>query len=123
MGPQVTGAVALAVAALAVLVLWAQPARSWDAAAEHSRAFWSAWIVASVVIGLLPTIEGFGWGAAAWLAVCCGFGALQPAFVIDVVEVRRHLARIRERGQRARAEARIRLEGGAPRDSISWRAR
>lgn len=109
MGPRVTAIVAVGLVCLALLVVRAQPARSWDESAEHSRAFWLSWIVGSAAAGLLPLVDGLGWAAATWLALWCAFGALQPAFVADVLEVRRHLARMRLRGHRVRAEARERF--------------
>lgn len=100
---------ALGLVCLVLLVLRAQSARAWRDAAEHSRGFWLWWIVGSVAVGLLPLVDGLGWAAAAWLALWCAFGALQPALIADVLEVHRHLARLRARGRRLRAEAPARL--------------
>lgn len=109
MGPRVTAIVAIGLVCLALLVLRAQPAGSWRDSAEHSRAFWCCWMVGSAAVGLLPLVDGLGWAAAAWLGLWCAFGALQPAFVADVLEVRRHLTRLRVRGRSLRAEAKERF--------------
>jgi hypothetical protein len=113
-GPEITVGVMLAVAALALLVVVVHPWRSWDAAAEHARGFWGTWIVGSVAVGVLPLFVEVTWGTAVWCAACCAFGALQPSLVVDIVEVRQHIARTRRRGHRVREEARARLDA-APR--------
>ena len=112
MGPRVTAIVAIGLVCLALIVLGAQPARSWRDAAEHSRVFWLWWMVGSAAVGLLPLVDGLGWAGTTWLALWCAFAALQPAFVADVLEVRRHLNRMRVRGRRLRAEARQRFASG-----------
>ena len=109
MGPRVTAVAAIGLVCIALLVLRAQSARAWRDAAEHSRGFWLSWVVGSAAVGLVPLVDGLGWETATWLALWCVFGALQPAMVSDLLEVRRHLARVRVRGRRLRAEARERF--------------
>src|SRR5581483_4687623 len=97
MGLAITAVASVAVVALAVFVVFSQPRPVWTDAAEHSRWFWFGWATASLVIGVVPGLAGWfdDWTAAVWLAACCAFGALQPALISDVLEVRHDIRRRR----------------------------
>jgi len=112
-GPLPLSLLALPVAALSLLA--APRRRTWRAGAEHSRWFWSAWVLIATVVGLAGWARLAGAGGLAWLALCCGVGSAQPSMIADLVDVRRL-------GRRRRAHGRRRpvLEGG-PRP-IHWRA-
>ena len=94
----ITGVAGIALVGFVIFVVYSQPRPVWHAAAEHARSFWLMWAIVSVGVGLVPAIVGLleGWQAAAWLAVCCAFAALQPALHADVLEVRRDIARRRQ---------------------------
>ena len=106
---------ATVVVALAVLAL--QPRRAWQAAAEHSRAFWARWATGWALLGLAAAVlVGPGGMAAAGLAAGCLIGSLQPSMIADLLDVRR-LGQLR------------RQQAGMPRPAvepplrpIAWRA-
>jgi hypothetical protein len=121
-GPQLTAAIALAVVVVVLVVVTVQPRRIWRTTAEHSKVFWLAWALGAVVIGAVPVaIGGWGWGEVVWLVLWCGAAALQPALVVDLVEVRRQVRRRRRAtvDRRAAPAAVPRPPHEAP---IHWRA-
>jgi hypothetical protein len=89
--PGVLSAVALLVAAAALATLLVQPRRAWRDAAEHSRAFWVAWLLVGTGVGLAgPAAVGVSsWGGAAWLGFWAAVGSVQPSMIGDVLEMRR----------------------------------
>jgi len=111
MGLLITAVADVVVVGLAVFVVFSQPRPVWSDAAEHSRWFWLTWATAAVVIGFAPAVAGAldDWAAAVWLTVWCAFAAVQPAMWVDVLEVRRDIARRRRStlDKRARGEARV----------------
>jgi hypothetical protein len=122
-GPQLTGAIALAVVVVVLVVVTVQPQRIWRTTAEHAKVFWLAWAVGALVVGAVPVaLGGWGWGEGVWLVLCCGAAALQPALLVDLAEVRRQVRRRR----RATIELRARPEGAGPGGPepapIRWRA-
>ena len=81
---------AFAIIGLAAAAVLAPTGRSWRSAAEHSRAFWLAWILAFAGLGFAgPATAGLGWVSMAWLAWWSAVAALQPSMVADLVEVHR----------------------------------
>ena len=118
-GPQLTAVLAFAVVVAMQIVVVLQPRRVWREAAEHSKVFWLVWALGSVAIGAVPAaLGGWGWGAAAWLAVWCGCAALQPAMVVDLFEVRRQVRRRRT----VTLDRRRQRATGASLPPIRWRA-
>jgi hypothetical protein len=89
--PGLLSAVALLVAAATLGTLLAQPGPAWRDAAEHSRAFWVAWLLVGTGIGLagLVAVGVSSWGGAAWLAFWAAVGSVQPSMIADVLEMRR----------------------------------
>jgi hypothetical protein len=84
----------LALAGVVALTLAVQPRRAWRDAAEHSRAFWLAWLVLAVGAGVAGTLRlGPGWPATAWLGACVAVGGLQPSMLADLLDTRRHIRR------------------------------
>jgi uncharacterized membrane protein YgcG len=117
-GPQLTAVLAVAAVIVMQIVVVLQPRRVWQETAEHSKIFWLVWSLGSVAIGAVPAaVRGWGWGEAAWLAVWCGCAALQPAMIVDVVEVRRQVRRRRA----VTLELRRRRATGAGPSPIRWR--
>jgi hypothetical protein len=120
MGPRITAAVALGVVFVVLVIVVAQPSRAWRAAAEHSRLFWLAWIVLSLAVGAAPAAATeLDWATAAWLAVCCALGTLQPAMIADLLDIRRHIAFGRRAPRSGPPPIVVDADGMAP---IHWRA-
>jgi hypothetical protein len=118
-GPQLTAVLAVAVVIVMQIVVVLQPRRVWREAAEHPKGFWLVWALGSVAMGAAPAaVGGWGWGAAAWLAIWCGCAALQPAMIVDLLEVRRQVRRRRS----ATLELRRRRATSASLSPIHWRA-
>jgi hypothetical protein len=117
-GPKLTAAIALAVVIVMLVGVVFQPRRLWRDTAEHSKVFWLLWALAAVAIGALGVVVGgWGWAAAAWLAVWCGCAALQPAMIVDLLDVRRQVRRRRK----VTLELRAQRATGLP-SPIRWRA-
>jgi hypothetical protein len=121
------GVIGLGVVALLTLVVLVQPQAAWNAAAEHSKRFWSVWALAFVTVGLVPSIviwseDGTaapeGW-ALVWLLVCCAGGVLQPALWFDLLETRRNRAR---RASLPVVPAPVPLRAPSPTSEIRWYA-
>jgi hypothetical protein len=109
-----TGALLLLpIAALALLA--APPREAWRAGAEHSRWFWSAWVVTAVMVGLAGWARFGGAGGTAWLALWCAVGSAQPSMIADLVDVRR------QRDRRASRSRPAVVVGAGPRP-IQWQA-
>ena len=115
-GPEITAALSLVVVIAMLALVVFQPSRIWRDSAEHSKPFWLLWALGSVVIGAIPiAIGGFGWGEAVWLALWCACAALQPAMIVDLLDVRRQVRR------RRRATLELRAQRAAGPRPISWR--
>jgi hypothetical protein len=107
----------LALAGVVALTLAVQPRRAWRDAAEHSRAFWLAWLVLAVGAGVAGALRlGPGWPATAWLGTCVALGGLQPSMLADLADTRRYI-------RRCRAAALLpRLPEGPQLEPICWHA-
>jgi hypothetical protein len=94
----VTGLIAIGTLGAAILVVVSQPQPVWDDVAEHAKSFWYSWALTAAVVGLAPAVFGLwsAWANAVWLAVCCAFGALQPAMIADILDVRSDIVRRRQ---------------------------
>lgn len=82
--------VPFAVAGLAAVAVLIPRRSAWRGAAEHSRAFWLAWIIGGTGLGFAgPATFGLGWVPLAWFVFWTALGTLQPSMVIDLLEARR----------------------------------
>ncbi len=105
----------LALPVAALLLLAVQRRQPWRAGAEHSRWFWSAWVLTAALVGLAGWARFAGAGGVAWLALWCAVGSAQPSMIADLVDVARLRPRRRAHGRRRPVVA------AAPRP-IHWRA-
>jgi len=103
-----TGLIAIGVLGAAIFVVVSQPRPVWDDVAEHAKSFWYSWALIAAIVGVAPAVADLwsAWVNAVWLAACCAFGALQPAMIADILDVRNDIVRRRQ----ATLAARLRVE-------------
>ena len=93
-----TALIAIGVLSGAIFVIVSQPRPVWNDVAEHAKSFWYSWALIAAGVGFVPAIAGLwsAWANAVWLAVCCAFGAFQPAMIADILDVRSDIGRRRQ---------------------------
>jgi hypothetical protein len=120
-GLLLTGLIAIGVLGVAIFVVVSQPRPVWEDVAEHAKSFWYSWALIAAIVGVAPAIAGLwsAWANAVWLAVCCAFGALQPAMIADILDVRSDIVRrrqstlaARQRGEQDDAAATVNVPKG-----------
>ncbi len=78
------------IAGLAAVAVLAPRSSAWRGAAEHSRAFWLAWIIGCSGLGFAgPATFGLGWVPLVWFVVWTAVGTVQPSMISDLLDVRR----------------------------------